>query len=95
MKWIKWVRYFDGDVVGRGQMPLSDVNNTLVEWGKVASDELKETGVDHIVYGMKCYNVDNELEELHLYDKCYMDDYKFDRVMKNVVMATVYAVHKK
>lgn len=91
--WIKWQSWYENGLVEHGEMPLKEVNKSLLLYAKTASGMLERTGADHILYAIKYYNKKTgELELIRFYMKP-MSDEAFERVamMRNVV---VYALHK-
>lgn len=55
---------------------------------------LKKTGVDHVVYGVKSYGDDGELEEVRFYQKP-MTDERFEKDVASKTGLVVYAVHAR
>lgn len=56
---------------------------------------LKETGADHVLYGVKEYDSDGDLDTVRFYLEPMSEQEFEDRVVKNSAGMTVYAVHKR
>ncbi|MBR3973035.1 MAG: hypothetical protein IKJ99_03675 [Oscillospiraceae bacterium] len=94
MKWIKWTQWESGGCIGIGQMPGREVEKNLQEFEKQAAKVLKETGADHVVYGMKLYDEDGELEEVKFY-MVPIDDEKFQKDVASLSGCVIYALHAR
>lgn len=93
LRWVRWSHWDAGGMVGRGQMPLRQVQEDLQRFEREARKLLVETGADHVLYGVKHYDDAGELEEVRFYLQP-MDDERFDRDVASAKGVTVYAVHK-
>jgi hypothetical protein len=82
-------------MVAFGQMPLRDVGRELQKFEAEAIKILKETGVDHVLYGVKEYDGDGDLDTVRFYLEPMSEQEFEDRVVKNSAGMTVYAVHKR
>lgn len=91
LNWIRWSWWDEGGMVGVGQMPTRDMQKHLREFELAAKKILEDTGADHVVYGMKIYDDDGELEEIRFY-KQPMGEEEFDRVA-GIKGVHVYALH--
>lgn len=91
--WVKWSQYTDQGLVNFGQMPIRDVPKTLREFSQGAKELLDKTGADHVVYGLKVYDENGELEAVKFY-QLPMDDATFDKDVATLKNCTVYALHK-
>lgn len=91
--WVKWSQYTDQGMVNFGQMPIRDVPKTLREFSQGAKELLDKTGADHVVYGLKVYDENGELEAVKFY-QLPMDDATFDKDVATLKNCTVYALHK-
>ena len=78
-----------------GQMSMKDINKTLREFNVEAIKILKETGADHVLYGIKFYGKSGEhLEEVRFY-MLPLSDEEFDRKFNISMNMIVYAVHRR
>lgn len=93
LKWVRWVQWSGGRMVGSGQMTLKQVQENLQRFERKAREILSETEADHVLYGVKRYSDDGVLEKVSFYLEP-MDDERFDRDVSSISNATVYAVHK-
>ena len=55
--WVRWRHWTESGLVAFGQMPIRDVGRELQKFEAEAIKVLKETGADHVLYGVKEYNV--------------------------------------
>ena len=76
-----------------GQMPVREVAGHLRRFAEKAKDALKETGADHVVYGMKQYDEDGDLEHVKFYMEP-MDDEEFQSNVVTLKGVTIYALHR-
>lgn len=93
-KWIKWTQWDKGGMVGFGQMPGRDVEKNLQNFELEAAKVLKETGADHVVYGMKLYDENDELEHVKFY-MAPMDDATFQKDVASLSGCVIYALHAR
>lgn len=91
---VRWSNYINNGPTEHGYMPLRQVQPTLVEYQNFARNVLRETGADHVVYGMKLYDKDGELSDVHLY-MLPMDEKTFDRTAARCRNSIVYALHRR
>ena len=91
--WVDWQQWSDAGLVGFGQMPVKNVAARLREFSQEAKKILDKTGADHVVYGLKVYGEDGELETVKFY-LFPMDDATFDKDVASMKNCTVYALHK-
>ena len=54
--WVRWRHWTANGMVAFGQMPLRDVGRELQKFEAEAIKILKETGADHVLYGVKEYD---------------------------------------
>lgn len=94
VKWIKWSQWSDGGMVGFGQMPGTDVEQNLQKFELEAAKLLEKSGADHVVYGLKIYDENDELEHVKFYLHA-MSDEEFQRNVATLTGCTVYALHKR
>jgi hypothetical protein len=78
----------------RGYMKRKEVGNILANYGKVATEEIKETKAKHILYGIKEYDKSGALKIVRLYIGYEMNDKSFYEFV-NKSSGLVYAVHSK
>ena len=92
--WVKWYQYGENGLIDFGQMPLENVADELRKFEKQALETLKETGADHVVYGLKVYGEDGYTDCVKFYMKPMSNDDFYNDVatLKNCI---VYAVHKR
>lgn len=93
--WVKWKQWTANGLVAFGQMPNRDVGRELQKFEAEAANILKKTGADHVLYGVKAYDGDGDLEEVRFYLEPMSEQEFEDRVVKNSAGLTVYAVHKR
>ena len=93
--WVEWQQWTASGLVGFGQMPLRDVQHELQKFEAEALKILKETGADHVLYGVKEYDSDGDLDMVRFYLEPMSEQEFEDRVVKNSAGMTVYAVHKR
>lgn len=91
--WIRWSHWTAEGMVGFGQMPMRDVQGKLQEFERAAKDVLDSTGADHVLYGVKSYDGNEELEEVKFY-MLPMDEENFQKNVANIRNVRVYALHK-
>jgi len=92
--WIKWKQWTEDGLVGFGQMPIKNVDKELYRFANEAANVLKSTGADHVLYGVKVYDENDELDEVKFY-MLPMDDETFYKDVANKTGVVVYALHKK
>ena len=93
-KWIRWTQWKEAGMINFGQMPARDVDKYLQDFERQAKEVLEETGADHVLYGVKGYNLDGDLDEVRFY-MIAMDDDRFEKEVASKAGVTVYALHKK
>lgn len=93
--WIRWRQWTADGLIAFGQMPNRDVGRELRKFEAEAAKILKKTGADHVLYGVKEYDGDGNLEEVRFYLEPMSEQEFEDRVVKNSAGLTVYAVHKR
>lgn len=95
MEWVRWRHWTSSGLVGFGQMPLKNVEAELQKFEKEACRILKETGADHVLYGVKEYDENGELEEVRFYLEP-MSEAEFENdVVKKSAGLVVYALHAR
>lgn len=93
--WVRWSQWYRDGGFSFGQMPLCTVQPELQKFEKEAHRLLKETGADHVLYGVKEYDRDGELEEVRFYLEPMNEDEFEERVVKKSAGLTVYALHAR
>ena len=93
-KWIRWTQWTEIGLINYGQMPAMDVDKYLRDFERQAKEVLEETGADHVLYGIKSYDNDGNLEEVRYY-MIAMDDDRFEKDVASKPGATVYALHRR
>jgi len=94
MNWVRWSNWTKCGVVQVGQMPARDVDYHIRKFGKDAAKLLKQTGADHVLYAIKEYGENDELEEVRFYQEP-MTDEKFEKMVANRSGVVVYAHHAR
>lgn len=94
MKWVRWSHWTDAGMVEMGQGPLNKLEESIREFEQEAKKVLEETGADHVVYAVKDYDDDGELDEIRFY-MIAMDDEEFQKDVASKPGLRVYALHKK
>ncbi len=92
--WIRWTQWTSSGMVNFGQMHRSDIQKQIARFEKKAAEVLKETGADHVLYGVKRYDENGKLEEVRFYMEP-MDEDRFEKDVANKKGVLVYAVHKR
>lgn len=80
-------------MTGGGYLPLPEILPRLQENEKKAAFLLKETGVDHVIYGMKIYEGE-KLAAVHFY-MWPMSEEEFCKVTGRVRNSLIYALHRR
>ena len=93
--WVVWKHWTASGLESFGQMPLRDVTKELQKFETEALRLLKQTGADHVLYGVKVYDGDGDLEEVRFYLEPMSEQEFEERVAKNAMNWTVFAVHKR
>lgn len=75
-------------------MPASQVLPDIQKAEKKASKVLKETGADHVLYGMKIYDGENRLQIVHFY-MWPMQEEEFDKLATRSRGTLIYALHRR
>lgn len=75
-------------------MPVSQVLPDIQKAEQKASKVLKETGADHVLYGMKIYDEYGRLQMVHFY-MWSMQEKEFDKLATRSRNALVYALHRR
>lgn len=92
--WVRWSQWDGGGMVGVGQMPLRSVPEQLRKFGEAAMGVLVATGADHVLYGVKLYDDDGELDEVKFY-QLPMSEEEFEKDVASIPGVVVYALHKR
>ena len=89
---VEYSWWDNGTVIEHGRMSIKEVQMHLKNLEYGAKRLLVNTKADHVVYGVKYYDDNGNLNRVHFHFKPMTDD-EFDVVarVKNVV---VYALHK-
>lgn len=93
MKWVRWSHWTDAGMVEFGQGPLNKLEESIREFEKEAKKVLEDTGADHVVYAVKEYGKDDELDEIRFY-MIPMSDEEFQKDVASQPGLRVYALHK-
>lgn len=92
MNFVDWSQWGDMGMIAHGQMPIRDVAANLQKFEQEAKRILKETDADHVVYGVKYYNADGNLDRVHFHLMAVTDE-RFDSIAR-LSDVVVYALHK-
>lgn len=92
--WIRWTQWTSSGMVNFGQMRRADIQKQIARFEKKAREVLKETGADHVLYGVKVYDDNGKLEEVRFYMEP-MDEDRFEKDVANKKGVLVYALHAK
>lgn len=93
MKWVRWSRWTDAGMVEFGQGPLNKLEESIREFEQDAKKVLEDTGADHVVYAVKYYDDNGELDEIRFY-MIPMTDEEFQKDVAGKPGIRVYALHK-
>lgn len=93
MKRVRWSHWTDAGMVEFGQGPLNKLEESIREFEKEAKKVLEDTGADHVVYAVKEYGKDDELDEIRFY-MIPMSDEEFQKDVASQPGLRVYALHK-
>lgn len=93
-QYISWQRWSADGLLQYGQMSRKNVQSNLDIFRRKALEILQQTGADHVLYAVKHYNEDDELNLVKFYLEP-MDDERYDRDVASASGVVVYAVHKR
>lgn len=93
MRWVRWMQWGNEGMVGYGQMPISEVQKNLQKFELAAKELLAKSNADHVVYGVKHYSDDGELESVRFYMQP-MDNRTFQKNVASLHGVTVCALHR-
>lgn len=93
MKWVRWSHWADQGMTEFGQGPLNKLEESIQEFEREARKVMDETGADHVVYAVKYYDDDGELDEIRFY-MIPMSDEEFQKDVAGKPGIRVYALHK-
>ncbi len=91
--WVRWSQWSEEGMTNFGQMPIRDVAKNLREFAAEAKKILLKTGADHVVYGLKEYDDDGDLDEVRFYLAPFTDA-DFQKEVVPIKGCVIYAVHK-
>lgn len=91
--WVRWSQWTNEGMVNFGQMHLRDIPENLRKFAAQARAVLDETGADHVVYGLKVYDKDGDLEQVKFY-MTPMTDKEFQEDVASLKGCVVYAMHR-
>lgn len=80
-------------MITRGIDTLQEIQKGLQQHEKKAAEVMKETGADHVLYGMKIYEGE-KLAAVHFYI-WPMQEEEFSKVTGKVHNSLIYALHKR
>jgi len=80
-------------MVGAGTMRKREMQEQLQRFEVKAREVLAETDSDHVLYGIKFYDKNDEVVDLHFY-MMPLSDKEFDERLGRKSGQQVYAVHK-
>lgn len=90
--WVRWTQWTSEGMVNFGQMPVKDVGQNLRKFEQEAGKIMRETGAAHVLYGVKLYDDDGDLQEVKFYLEP-MDDARFEKDVASKTGVVVYALH--
>ena len=90
--WVQWQQWTASGLVGFGRMPVKDVGQNLRKFEQEAGKIMRETGAAHVLYGVKLYDDDGDLQEVKFYLEP-MDDARFEKDVASKTGVVVYALH--
>lgn len=96
---VRWSQSNENGVFARGYMRKSGVQECIQRFETQASEVLKNTGADHVIYAVKHYGEQNsdgtsDLQEVRFY-MVPLSDEEFHKRTSLIDNAVVYAVHKR
>ncbi len=92
---VPWVRYdVNGKIVESGRMLKKDILPSLQKNELIAHNMLLESNADHVLYGLKIYDRNDELEIVQFYN-WLMDEEKFQRCATKCRNGIIYALHRR
>lgn len=94
MKWVKWLYLADNGETQFGQMPLQEVQKELAKFEKEARRLLEKENADHVVYGMKLYDENGEIDKVKFYLHP-MGEEEFQKDVASLKNCVIYAVHAR
>lgn len=92
-RWVKWSHINQDGFVGKDYMLKSDVPDKIREFEKSAKQILEDTDADHVLYAIKYFDENSNLEEIKFYELPMTNEEFEDRVARQV-RVQVYALHK-
>ena len=93
-RWIRWSQWEAAGMINFGQMPMEAIDKNLQAFENAAKEVLEKTGADHVLYGVKRYNEDGDLEEVRFY-LLAMTDEEFEKDVASKSGITVYALRRR
>ena len=94
IKEIKWSQWSPHGMMRCGYRDYNTLIKWLVEIGKDAKKYIKCVDKDHLVYGRKIYDADDNLEEIRFYCDTYVTDAELDEIVMQNPRDVLYVVHK-
>lgn len=94
LKYVRWTQWDAGKRVDGGQISIQRVQGDLQMFKARAMTLLAKTGAGCVVYGIKCYDAANMLNEVKFCLQPVMDVERFKGIVAGMKNATVYAVYK-
>lgn len=91
--WVRWSQWTEQGMVGAGTMRKREMQEQLQRFEVKAREVLAETGSDHVLYGIKFYDKNDEVVDLHFYMMPLSDD-EFEKEVVPLKGQQVYAIHK-
>lgn len=92
---VPWVQYGrNGKVIASGRMSKKDVLPSLQKNELLAYNTMKRTNAAHVLYGLKIYDKNDDLEMVQFYN-WEMDEEKFQRCATKCRNGIVYALHRR
>lgn len=92
---VPWVRFDrNGKAIESGRMSRKDILPSLQKNELIARDTMHATHAAHVLYGLKIYDRNDELEMVQFYN-WEMDEEKFQKCAAKCRNGIVYALHRR
>lgn len=89
---VQWFHWGQNGLTDFGQMRKCEVATALREFEKQARNVLERTGADHVLYGVKRYDENGQIEKITFYMEP-MTDEQFEKNVASLNDCVVYALH--
>ena len=92
-RWVKWKHFNQNGYVGKDYMLKEDVPKKIKEFEKAAEVLYYNTDADHVLYAIKYFDENSNLEEVKFYE-LPMTNEEFNLYVARQVRVQVYALHR-